>query len=220
MPLIGRHGGWLLRRWRAAKLVGALLLLSIYAPLVVLDANVATAAAAGLALIGAVLTLDHADATARRARTAEYRARWDHPEFLPARIAAADFLDADDSEQDALWDEWNTDMESKTRLQLMAVLNFWEQVSSAYNQDFLDNDWFRTDLAWELQYAWERAEWFIRKYRTEDKNALGYCEWQVALESVQGDLNRQSAVGQLRAEAALARNEDILYVGQRDPFED
>lgn len=220
MPLIGRHGGWLLHRWRKAKLVGAVLLLSLYAPLVVLDANVATAVAAGFALIGAILALDHTDATARRARTAEYRARWDHPDLLEARIAAAEVLDTPESEQDARWEEWSSNMDTKKRLQLIAILNFWEEVSSAFNQDFLDNDWFRSDFAWELQYTWERAEWFIRKYRGEDQNALGYCEWQLALEAVRDDLDRQSGVGRRCAERALERGEDILYVSQRDPLEE
>ncbi len=110
-------------------------------------------------------------------------------------------------------------MGTKKRLQLMAVLNFWEEVSSAFNQDLLDRNWFCTDLAWELQYSWERAEWFIRKYRTEDCNASGYCEWQLALEAVRGDIERQLKVGRLRAERALAQKEDILYIDQRAPLE-
>ena len=117
--------------------------------------------------------------------------------------------------QDTRWREWDTDMDTEKRLQLMAILNFWEEVSSAYNQDLLDKDWFCTDLAWELQYAWERAEWFIRKYRVEDQNASGYCEWQLALEDVRKDVKRQQEVGRLRAERALARDEDVLYVDQR-----
>jgi hypothetical protein len=218
VSLIDRRGGWF-RRWSAAALVGAVLLLLLYVPLAICAAGIATAAAAGLALIGAVVTLDHADVTAKRGRTAEYRARWDHPDLLAARIAAADFLSVPESDQDARWREWKAGMETKKRLLLMAILNFWEEVSSAYNQDLLDGDWFCTDLAWELQYAWERAEWFIRKYRTEDQNASGYCEWQMALEAVRGDVERQLKVGRLRAERALARNEDVLYVDQRDPLD-
>jgi hypothetical protein len=110
-------------------------------------------------------------------------------------------------------------MPTKRRLQLMAVLNFWEQVSSAYNQDLLDKEWFHTDLAWELQYAWERAEWFIRKYREEDCNASGYCEWQVALETIKASVERQKEDGRRRAEAAMRQGQDLLYVGQRDPVD-
>lgn len=218
MSLIGRPVDRLLRRWRLAKLSIALLFASSFAVLVVADSEAATASAAGLALLGAVFTLDHADVTARRARTAEYRARWDHPDLLEARIAAAEFLNAPESEHDRRWKAWQTDMETKTRLQLMAVLNFWEAVSSAYNQDLVDREWFRTDLAWELIYAWERAEWFIRKYRVEEKNASGSCEWQVALEDVQGDVTQQINAGEQRAERALARGEDLLAVDQREPI--
>jgi len=219
MSLIGRPVDRLLRHWRLAKLSFILLLVSLFALLIVADAEAATATAAGLALLGAVFTLDHADATARRARTAEYRARWDHPDLLDARIAAAEFLNAPDSEQDRRWEDWLTDMETKSRLQLMAVLNFWEAVSSAYNQDLLDREWFRTDLAWELIYAWERAEWFIRKYRVEEKNASGYCEWQVALEDVRDDVAQQVAVGEHRADLALSRGEDLLEVDQQEQLE-
>lgn len=218
MSLIDRHGGWF-RRLGAVKLLAAALLLAVYVPLAICLSDVATAVAAGVALVGAAATLEHADATARRARTAEYRARWDHPELLAARIAAAEFLNAQESEQDKRWLEWDTDMGTEKRLQLMSVLNFWEEVSSAFNQDLLDRDWFCTDLAWELLYSWERAEWFIRKYRIEDKNAAGYCEWQVALEAVRGDVEKQLKEGRLRAEAALANGEDILKVNQRGPLD-
>jgi hypothetical protein len=63
-----------------------------YLVLAVLDANVATAVVAGLALLGAVWTLRHADATARRTLTASYNARWDHPDLLEARVTASKFL--------------------------------------------------------------------------------------------------------------------------------
>lgn len=111
-------------------------------------------------------------------------------------------------------------MQTEDRLQLMAVLNFWEEVSSAYNQDFLDSEWFSTNLGWELLFTWERAEWFLRKYREEDKNAAGYCEWQRALEAVRGDIERQLRDGRKRAERALERKEDILKVSRRTAIGD
>lgn len=200
-------------RLQAKSLVAAFAFL-LFVPLAILDPSVATAVAAGLALFGAAVTLSHADATAKRNRTAEYQARWQHPELLDARIAAADFLEDASRGEDERWEEWSVDMKAKTRLQLMAVLNFWEEVSVAYNQGLLDNDWFGRGFAWDLLYNWERAEWFVRKYRTEDKNALGYREWQLALEAVKPELELQSKVGQMRAEQALAQKEDILYIDQ------
>lgn len=95
--------GWLPRRWTPAVVVTASLLLGAYGAAVAIDANTATAVAAGLALIGAALTLRHADATARRARTADYGARWDHPDFFASRVAAARFLEADESDYDRRW---------------------------------------------------------------------------------------------------------------------
>lgn len=199
---------------RPTKLFAAVFAFLLFVPLAVFDPGAATALAAGLALFGAALTLTHADATAKRNRTAEYQARWDHPDLLDTRIAAGDFLEDADREEDERWEEWSIDMETKLRLQLMAVLNFWEEVSGAYNQGLLDNEWFGKDFAWELMYNWERAEWFIRKYRTEDRNALGYSEWQRALEAVKSELDLQTRVGEIRAEQALAQKEDILYIDQ------
>jgi hypothetical protein len=209
----------LLRPRRPARLLGAVFAFLLFVPLVVFDPNAATAVAAGLALLGAALTLSHADAAARRNRTAEYQARWDHPELLEARIAAGDFLEDASRSEDERWEKWSVDMATKTRLHLMAVLNFWEEVSGAYNQGLLDNDWFGKDFGWELLYNWERAEWFIRKYRTEDQNALGYSEWQRTLEAVKLGLELKSKVGEIRAKQALAQREDILYINQPGPPE-
>ncbi len=192
-----------------------LALLPFYVGLVFLDANAATATAAGLALIGAVWTLSHADATTRRALTAEYRARWDHPDLLEARVVAAEFLDLTNTDEDTRWQERTTTMTMEKRVQLMAILNYWEEVASAYNQDFLDSEWFRTDLAWQLEHNWNRAKWFIRKYRVEEVNAAFYSEWQIALESIKADVERQLDQGRRLAEEALARGEDLLEVRQQ-----
>ena len=54
----------------------AVLFIVPYLVLAVLDANVATAVIAGLALLGAVWTRRQADATARRTLTASYNERW------------------------------------------------------------------------------------------------------------------------------------------------
>jgi hypothetical protein len=182
--------------------------------LAVLDPEGATAVAAGLALVGAVWTLDHADRLARRARTAEYRARWDHPEFLDTRVAAAEFLSSSEKSGDERWDEWLSTMDAKHRLQVMAVLNYWEEVASAYNQDLLDGAWFRTDLAWQLEHNWGRAGWFIRKFRVEQTNAAFFSEWQIAEAAVRADLEQQQQAGQALAQAALSRGEDLLDVAQ------
>jgi hypothetical protein len=193
------------------------LLLVPYGVLVVLDPNAATAVAAGLALIGAAWTLGHADATARRTRTGEYRARWDHPEFFEARSTASDFFNAHGQEEER-WKEWKGWIEhgraTSKRLHIIAVLNFWEEVASAYNQNLLDNDWFRTDLAWQLDYNWERVKWFVRKFRCEQENTAFWCEWQVAVKAVKPDLARQEEDGRRRAEAALENGEDLLSVSQ------
>lgn len=106
-------------------------------------------------------------------------------------------------------------MPMKERVQLMAILNYWEEVASAYNQDFLDNEWFRTDLAWQLEHNWNRAKWFIRKYRVEEVNAAFYSEWQIALESIKSDVEHQLDHGCRLAEEAIARGEDLLEVRQQ-----
>jgi hypothetical protein len=161
-----------------------------------------------------VWTLSHADATARRTLTAEYRARWDHPDLLEARVVAAEFLDLENTDEDKRWRERMTAMTMEKRVQLMAILNYWEEVASAYNQGLLDNEWFRTDLAWQLEHNWNRAKWFIRKYRIEEVNAAFYSEWQIAFEAVKADLERQFDQGQCLAEEALASGEDLLHVQQ------
>lgn len=195
----------------------ALLLLPVYGGLVALDAAVATAVAAGFALVGAGWTLVHNDATARRSRTFEYRARWDDPSFFEARETASDFLYVRGSEDDR-WHEWRCWIErgcrTAERLHIMAVLNFWEEVASAYNQNLLDNDWFRTDLAWQLTHNWNRSKWFVRKFRVEQKNAAFWSEWQVAVGAVEADLKAQEAEGQRRAEATIAEGKDLLAVDQ------
>jgi hypothetical protein len=200
----------------------ALLLLPALGALIALDPGVATAAAATLALVGGLLTLLHADATARRSRTAEYRARWDHPELVDTRVAASKFLtftstdpDVRRAEEEARWAEWNTwiaeNRETKKRLQVMAVLNFWEEVSSAYNQDLLDKAWFQNDFAWQLMHNWNRAGWFIRCFRTEFEDADFFCDWQIAIEAVRDDLGRQTEDARRRARE-VGPYEDILYV--------
>jgi hypothetical protein len=97
----------------------------------------------------------------------------------------------------------------------MAILNFWEEVASAFNEGLLDGDWFRSNLAWTLEDNWQRASWFIRKYREEDTNASFYCEWQIAVEAVKPSLEKQNAEGKRRAEGAIERKEDLLYVDQK-----
>ncbi len=190
----------------------ALVLLPPYVVLIVFDANAATAVAAGIAIVGAAWTLQHSDSTARRELTTKYRARWDHPDFLEARIRTATFL-ADPNKEDR-WREWMTSMDTKSRLQIAAILNYWEEVASAYNQDLLDNDWFRTDLAWQLSENWKRAGWFIRMSRREGCNAAICSEWQIACEAVASDLERQRKAGERSASEAIARKEDLLEVPQ------
>jgi len=194
--------------------IGGLLVLS-YAVFAVLDASVATAVIAGLALIGAIWTIRQADASSRRALTAAYSARWDHPELLEARVVTSDFLRLDGTEEDARWEEWNKELLGAAKsIQVMAILNFWEEVASAFNEGLLDDAWFRSNLAWTLEDNWARAAWFIRRYRREDKNASFYSEWQIAVEAVEDDLAEQSAQGRRRAIEALTRSEDLLYVDQ------
>jgi len=203
--------------------VVALLAVALLALAIALGTEVVTAFAATLALVGAVLTLGHADATARRGRTAEYRARWDHTDLRARRVAAAEFLtlgepaEGHDTAEDArweLWNEWGDDTDGiGRRLDVMAVLNFWEEVASAYNQRLLDNAWFRTDLAWQMMHNWERAEWFIRRYRIEAEDADFFCEWQVAIQSLCAYLARQSYEARHRARTVGPR-EDILYISR------
>jgi hypothetical protein len=196
----------------------ALFAVPAFAWLIVSDATAATAAAAGLALIGAVVTLDHAATTARRTLTADYRARWDHPDLLEARVVTSEFLNLKASDADKRWKEWRgwirRNTETKKRLQIMAILNYWEEVASAYNQGLLDAAWFRADLAWQLRHNWDRAGWFILKFRAEDCNAAYYSEWQLAVEAVKDDLGMQYLEGQRRAKEALARGDDLLHVRQ------
>jgi hypothetical protein len=193
------------------------LLLPIYGGLVVLDANTATAVAAVLALVGAALTLGHTDSTARRSRTAEYRSRWDHPEFFPARVTTGDFLSAAGAE-DERWDAWNewvkTATETDKRLHIVVVLNFWEEVASAYNQNLLDNEWFQTDLAWQLKHNWDRSAWFISRYRRQANNVNFWSEWQVAVAAVEADLDRQTRDGEQRATEARDDEPELLNVDQ------
>lgn len=190
----------------------ALVALPPYIGLIVLDADAATAGAAGLALLGAVWTLHHSDATARRELTTEYRARWDHPDLLEARSLTADFLA--DPDKEGRWQEWMTNMDTKKRLQITAILNYWEEVASAYNQDLLDNAWFRTDLAWQLNENWKRAGWFIRKSRRAECNAAICGEWQTACKAVADDLKRQREAGRRAAKEAIDRGDDLLKVPQ------
>lgn len=200
----------------------ALFAMALLVLAIVLGAEIVTAFAATLALIGAVLTLGHADATARRGRTAEYRARWDHPDLHATRVAAADFLAIPSTEQEAreeaedarwqLWCRWaRGSMGTRRRLEVMVILNFWEEVASAYNHRLLDNAWFRTDLAWQMMHNWERAEWFIRRYRTEAEDADFFCEWQIAIQALCFDLKRQSDEAGRRARE-VEPGKDILYV--------
>lgn len=195
----------------------AIALLPVYGALVVLDATVATAVAAGLALIGAVWTLGQSDATARRTRTVEYRARWDDPGFFEARKTASDFLNAKGKE-DQRWLEWRSwikrGAKTSERLHIMAVLNFWEEVASAYNQNLLDNEWFQSDLAWQLTHNWNRSKWFVNKFRTEEENVAFFCEWQVSVKAVTPALEAQAADGRRRAEEALKEGLDLLSVDQ------
>lgn len=178
-----------------------------------LDASVATAVIAGLALLGAIWTIRQADASSRRTLTAAYSARWDHPDLLEARVVASNFLRLDGTDEDARWGEWNKELLGAAKsIQVMAILNFWEEVASAYNEGLLDDVWFRSNLAWTLEDNWDRAAWFIRRYRCEDKNASFYSEWQLAVEAVEDDLAMQSERGRQRAEEAIAREEDLLHV--------
>jgi hypothetical protein len=181
----------------------------------VLNAGEATAVIAGLALIGAIWTIRQADASSRRALTAAYSARWDHPELLEARVITSDFLRLDGTEEDARWEEWNKELLGAAKsIQILAILNFWEEVASAFNEGLLDDVWFRSNLAWTLEDNWDRAAWFIRRYRHEDKNACFYSEWQLAVEAVQDDLAEQGEQGRRRAAEAIARGEDLLRVDQ------
>lgn len=212
-----RARGALILSWLQKPWVMFLLLIAFGVGLA-FDANAATGTIAALALIGGILTLSHGDATARRTRTAEYRARWEHPELLDARVATTEFLTLSDADEEVRWSEWTRwvgeGRKTKTRLQVMTILNFWEEVGSAYNQDLLDQRWFRTDLAWLLEQNWERAGWLIRRFRTEDQNAGFFCEWQIAVESVAEDLRLQAEAGRKRATNAASQGDDLLYVDQ------
>jgi hypothetical protein len=210
------HDGSVLR-WLGQPFGASLLIVGFVAIIFVAGPEIATAIAAAVALVGGIATLSHADTTARRSRTATYRERWDSPDLLDARVVTSEFLTLYGSNEDARWQQWNEwiekNLEARKRLQIMAILNFWEEVAGAFNQDLLDDSWFRTDLAWLLKGNWERASWFIRKFRTEFENAGYFCEWQIAVESVRTDVERQQREGLKALEAVEDR--DPLYAPQK-----
>jgi hypothetical protein len=92
--------------------------------------------------------------------------------------------------------------------------SFWEEVASAYNQNLLDNEWFKTDFAWQIRQSWERAAWFISRYRRKEDNVNFWSEWQVAVDEVKGDLDRQEEDGKARAAKWKDSEPDLLAVDQ------
>lgn len=96
------------------------------------------------------------------------------------------------------------------------MLSFWEGAASAYNQNLLDNEWFKTDFAWQMRQSWERAAWFISRYRRKEGNVNFWSEWQVAVDEVKDDLDRQEEDGNARAAKWKDSEPDLLTVDKPD----
>jgi hypothetical protein len=61
-----------------------------------------------------------------------------------------------------------------------AVLNFFEEVSAAYNAGLLDEGMMKRMISGYLILIWERAGWFIANAKLRDERT--FCEWGMARE--------------------------------------
>lgn len=189
----------------------ALIALPLLFVVAFLDADLAAALAAPLALVGVGLQLAENQRQARSTLTYNYLARWEHPDFFPSREAAGRFLELSKSTPDDRWRQWVEGGDPpQTRIQITAVFDFWEEVAGAYNHGLLDDDVFRSGMAHLLNAQWERWEWFISKAREDDANVFG--EWWTARECVKSEIEQLHEHGKRRAVEALSQGEDLLKI--------
>jgi hypothetical protein len=206
---VARFAGRRDMRLRIARAVGAVALIGI-GVIAFVDASVATALAAVLALGGAAGQLDHNRKTARLTLTYAYQARWHNPEMIQVRLEAAGLLKLDGTDAAARWQVLQTLVQARdpVAISVEIVLGFWEDVAGAYNIGLLDEQLFRSGLAYTMLQNWDRASWLIRKFREDD--ATVYADWTAACRKLRADVMEQYAGGHARAVDAVARGQDLL----------
>lgn len=127
-------------------------------------AQIATAAIACLALLGAVIQIRLARAATRRNLAYEYFKRFNDPTMHRYRVCATEFLNVKGPREAAHWDQWRSRGLTQTkRLEIVLVLNFFEELAGMYNRKLVDRD-----VVCEAFYAysteeWDKAWWFIER---------------------------------------------------------
>ncbi len=111
-----------------------------------------------------------------RLRVEQYLARLNHPDFLPIVAVAQDFLiGTPATERRRPMRELLPDG-TLARLQILAFMNFFEEVSDQYLAGMLDEQAAERMLASSLETWWEHAQWFVVRVRDGGSEPFGRWE--------------------------------------------
>ncbi len=139
-------------------------------------AQVATAAVAVLALIGAVYQVRITRAIARQTRTYEYLDHFTERGETREIAKARDFLVLDGADPEEKWDEFFK-KSREDRNMVVLHLNRVEDFAAMYNSGLVDREIAHRILAAPFGAYWDEAEWLISRIRKRPNGDQYFREW-------------------------------------------
>jgi hypothetical protein len=160
-------------------------------------AEIVTAAVAVTALVYTAVQLGVTRNRHKRDDVYLYAARFYALDAIPMIAATQDFVRVDETERAAQKEHW-AQLGTQPKLELMYVLNLFEQLGAAYELKTLDNGLVRKLLGDYIVEYWERASWFIEWLREsqpadpEDEEPY-LAKWEAMKEAMKPSKRPQSA---------------------------
>jgi hypothetical protein len=145
-------------------------------------AEAITAFIAALAFGGAVYQLRQARRTTLETRAHEYLRRYGEPLLLPylekAHFAIGrDWTALSPSELQVRIETWEQ-LSFRCRIDVLVVLNFWEELAGMYNRELVDQQ-IIVDYFGDAAIAfWERSMWLAVHLRGPSPGKAIYNEWE------------------------------------------
>lgn len=143
-------------------------------------AELITAGVAICAFCGAVVQLRQTRRTTLETRAHEYLRRYDAPRLLPYIDRAHTVVGSKEpSAQETRFRlrAWER-LSFRDRLDVLVMLNFWEELAGMYNRDLVDKkiiDEYFGDAALEF---WKRSLWLQHHLQEQQAGEAVYNEWQ------------------------------------------
>ncbi len=152
-------------------------------------AQIAIAVVTTGAVIVAIVQIANFRSAAKRSAAFRYFERWSEAGALKFIAQTSAFLTvSDEGQKEDRWREWKT-KELVERLQILLMINFWEELAGLYNARLVDQKVIRQYLGGICVELWELGEWFFERCQTE--NPLALLEWQAMYRNIKKPLSSQ-----------------------------